>query len=199
MAIPDRRAAAALLATFNPPDWHVRHVSGVAEVAAFLAARMAGRGISVDRGLVEAAALLHDLDRLLPDDDPLQALGHGEAGGRWLLQHGHGELARAVAAHSVTRLTDEDRYHRWAAGATREERIVAYADKRCGQQLEPMASRFAEWGRRYPDFAPGLAVARPRANRLEREVCDAAGVRPDEIRRLRWVADAWPPRTEQVA
>ncbi|MFI5255319.1 MAG: HD domain-containing protein, partial [Candidatus Limnocylindrales bacterium] len=131
---------------------------------------MASRGIAVDRGLVEAAALLHDIDRLLPADDPLLALGHGEAGGRWLLQHGQGELARAVAAHPVSRLTDEDRYHRWAAGATREERIVAYADKRCGQQLEPMASRFAGWVRRYPEYAPGLAVARPRANRLEREV-----------------------------
>jgi hypothetical protein len=32
-----------------------------------------------DRGLVEAAGLLHDVDRLLPTDDPAHGLRHGDA------------------------------------------------------------------------------------------------------------------------
>ena len=45
-------------------------------------------------------------------------------------ERGHPELARSVADHPVTRLVDGDGYRRWAAFAPREERIVAYADKR---------------------------------------------------------------------
>jgi hypothetical protein len=128
-----------------------------------------------------------------------------------------------VANHPVTRLADEARYRRWSAFASREERIVAYADKRCGQQLGPMAVRFASWERRYPPADgplpapppdaqgqdPGedtrdegrrrraawdratLARVQQRAERLEADVCRAAGIRPDQVRRLRWTADAF--------
>ena len=120
----------------------------------------------------------------------MQELGHGEAGARWLTQIGHGELSRAVAAHPVTRLLDADRYGRWNGVATREERIVAYADKRAGQHLEPMKERFADWERRYPRYGESLRRGRARADRLEREVCETAGVSPLSVRRLRWVTAA---------
>ena len=54
----------------------------VAEVASFLAYRAAQAGLAVDRRLVETAALLHDIDKALPADHPLRALGHGRAGRR---------------------------------------------------------------------------------------------------------------------
>jgi hypothetical protein len=171
----------------------------VAEVAGWLAARIARNGIPVDRALVESAALLHDVDKAIPPDDPARAHPHGDAGADWLIRHGHAELARAVANHPVTRLADEERYRRWSAFATREERIVAYADKRAGQRLGPMADRFAEWHRRYPALEDGgtswdrATIARvwARAERLEQDVCRAAEVRPDEVDRLRWTADAF--------
>ena len=190
MAIPTRVGAAEILLSFDPPAWHVDHVSAVAEIAAYLAERTAARGVGVDRALVEAAGLLHDIDKLFPPDHPLLELGHGEAAARWLTQQGYGELARAVAAHPVTRLLDADRYGRWNGVATREERIVAYADKRAGQHVEPMKVRFAGWEERYPKHVESLRRGRARAERLEREVCETAGVSPLSIRRLRWVAAA---------
>ena len=150
MTVPARADAASLLLSLDPPPWFLRHARAVAEVAAFLAARIADRGTTVDRRLVETAALLHDVDKLLAADDPAHGLPHGEGSAAWLTRHGHPELARAVAGHPVTRLLDGERYRRWAGFATREERIVAYADKRAGQRLEPMAARFASWQRRYP-------------------------------------------------
>lgn len=144
----------------------------------------------MDRRLVEAAALLHDVDKLLPRDDPLLSLGHGEAGARWLVARGHPELSRAVANHPVTRLSDETHYRRWASFATREERIVAYSDKRAAQHLEPMATRFARWQDRHPEYGDRLLLARRRAERLERDVCAAAGIRPDQVARLHWVRSA---------
>jgi hypothetical protein len=189
MPVLSRADAAALLLSLDPPAWHLRHARAVAEVAGWLAARCAERGEGVDRGLVEAAALLHDLDKVLPTDDPARALPHGEGSAAWLAARGHGALGGPIVAHPVTRLVeagpDADT---WLATAPLEELIVAYADKRAGQRLEPMTARFAHWHRRYPDgWGDGRdARARRRAAALERAVCTRAGVTPAAVRRLRW-------------
>jgi len=205
MTVPGRVEALRLLLSLDPPSWHLRHSRGVAETAAWLAARIAANGIPVDRALVESAALLHDVDKLLPPNDPDRALPHGDGSAAWLTRRGYGELARSVANHPVTRLVNEARYRRWSAFATREERIVAYADKRCGQRLEPMVARFADWERQHPPVdataeagsGPNdpwtretLARIRTRAWRLEADVCRAAGVDPSEVRRLSWTGAA---------
>ena len=64
---------------------------------------------------------------------------------------------------------------------------MAYADKRAAQRLGPMDARFASWDRRHPtkwSVAERRAV-RARADRLEADVCRAAGVAPEDVRRLR--------------
>jgi HD superfamily phosphodiesterase len=192
--------AASLLLSLDPPAWFVRHARAVAEVAAWLAARLESRRVAVDRRVVEAAALLHDADKALPADDPARGLPHGEGSAAWLTRVGHGELARPVACHPVTRLLDGAAFRRWAADASREERIVAYADKRAGQRLESMDARFASWRRRYAaPAADGREAARDDdawrsvrtlADRLEADVCRAAGIAPWEVRRLAWTGDA---------
>lgn len=192
MSVPDRRAAAALLLELDPPPWALRHARAVAEIAGWLAARIDESGTPVDRRLVEAAALLHDTDKLLPAGHPARALLHGDGSAAWLTARGYPELARAVAGHSVTSLADERRYRTWVAFASPEERIVAYADKRAGQRRESMDARFAEWSRRHgprPDDETTRRV-RARADRLEADVCRAAGTRPDDVRRLRWTGPA---------
>jgi hypothetical protein len=92
----------------------------------------------------------------------------------------------------VSRFADGEAYRRWASFASREERIVAYADKRAGQRLESMEARFASWARRYPDtWDPSTWHAvRARAARLEADVCRAADVAPDGVRRLAWTRQA---------
>lgn len=198
MAIPGRVDAAALLLSLDPPDWHLRHSRAVAEIAAWLAARIEGRGRALDRRLVEAAALLHDVDKLtaLRADPAIARLPHGEGSAAWLAARGHPELGPIVAGHPVVRLADPA----WAGGArpgaSLEERVVAYADKRAGQRLESMAERFASWRRRYPpgsraDDGAGwddatLERVHRAAMALEADVCATAGIAPDAVRRLPW-------------
>src|SRR5215216_560585 len=100
------------------------HCTAVAEVAVFLARRMARRGTVVDRDLVAAAALLHDLDKALPDAHPLKALGHGAAGAAWLTERGYAGLAPAVAMHPVMRIGEAETYEAWADAAGLEGRVV---------------------------------------------------------------------------
>lgn len=167
MSIPGRVEAVALLLSLDPPAWHLRHSRAVAEVAAWLAARAADRGLAVDRALVESGALLHDADKALPGDHPLRALPHGEGSARWLAAHGCPELAPVVIGHPVSRLADEAWWRRWEAEAALEARLVAYADKRAGQRLESMDARFASWRRRYPP-------SRGNGSRDEAEAADGA-------------------------
>lgn len=196
MTVPGRVEAANLLLSLDPPPWFVRHSRAVAEVAAWLAGEISARGVAVDRALVESAALLHDVDKVLPESHPARGLPHGEGSAAWLTSAGHPELARAVASHPVTRLLDADAFRRWAGFASREERIVAYADKRAGQRLESLDARFASWRRRYPPDPRGvwrdadMAAVQRRAARLEADVCRAAGIEPTQVRRLRWTGRA---------
>ena len=198
MSIPSRVEAATLLLSINPSPRALRHARAVAEVAGWLAYRINARGIPVNRPAVEAAALLHDVDKVLrkrlPRDHPIRALPHGDGSAAWLTEHGHPELARLVANHSASRLVDEERYRTWSAFASREERIVAYADKRAAQRLAPMATRFADWDRRYGADrgwgGPERVRAWQRAERLEADVCRAAGVEPADVHRLSWTGPA---------
>ena len=196
MSVPGRVGAAALLLSLQPPAWHLRHVRAVAEVAAWLAFRAVAAGRPVDRALVEAAALLHDVDKVLPADDPIRALRHGAGSAAWLMARGHPELAAAVTGHPVTRLAAPDA-DAWLDRASNEEILVAYADKRAGQHLLPMAGRFADWTRRYPEgvnwhgwSGAEAAVVRRRAERIETAACALAGVAPRAVRRLPWTGRA---------
>lgn len=197
MSVPGRVDAATLLLSLQPPAWHLRHVRAVAEVAAWLAFRAVAAGRPVNRAVVEAAALLHDVDKVLPADDPIRALRHGAGTAAWLTARGHAELAAAAAGHPVTRLAAADA-DAWLDRASAEELLVAYADKRAGQRLVSMAGRFADWKRRYPESAGwhGWSGAQAadvlrRAERVETMACSLAGVPPDAVRRLPWTGRAF--------
>jgi HD superfamily phosphodiesterase len=150
---------------------------------------MIRRGVAVDATAVETAALLHDVDKMLPDDDPLKALGHGAAGAEWLRQRDHAELAPAVASHPVMAMGTAASYESWADTAGLAGQIVTYADKRARQELITLDDRFARWHERYPD-SPDLDTAHERARRLEREMCEMAGIRPEGVRPSPWVSEA---------
>lgn len=200
MSVPGRVDAVALLLPLDPPAWFLRHSRAVAEIAAWLARRAATRGLAVDRGVVEAAALLHDVDKLAAvraEDRRLASMPHGDGSALWLSERGHPELAAAVAAHPVVRLADDEWWRHWSSSASPEERIVAYADKRAGQRLEAMSDRFASWRRRYPPEERAeawteetLETIRARAGLLEDDVCRWADAAPAEVARLAWTAPA---------
>jgi putative nucleotidyltransferase with HDIG domain len=189
MSIPSHVEAAAILRGLQPSERLLTHSAAVAEVCAFLCAGLSGRGVVIDTALAEAAALLHDIDKALPADDPLRSMGHGAAGAEWMRRNGHPELAEAIAHHPVTTLADPRGYAAWAGEAGLEGRVVAYADKRATQDLVTLDQRFERWYRRYPD-SPLLRVTHERARTLEKEVCGAAGIEPADVRRLAWVDDA---------
>ena len=187
MAVPTREAAARILVELKAPAWLRTHSAAVAEVAAFLAARVRERGRDVPADLPETAALLHDVDKAPPLRALRAALGHGTAGASWLAGRGYAELGPAISSHPATRLADEGEFNRWLREASPTELIVSYADKRAMKDVVTLTRRFAKWETNHPERAATIARGRVLADRLEEEVCAAAGITPAEVTRLPWV------------
>ena len=151
---------------------------------------------------MEAAALLHDVDKLDAVKPETAGMAHGDGSADWLARRGYAELGPAIVGHPVTRLADGDWFARWIDSASPEALIVSYSDKRAGQRLESMADRFASWERRYPPArraehtrgtwtAETLQEVRERAGEIERRTCALAGVTAEDVARLAWTSPAF--------
>jgi hypothetical protein len=150
---------------------------------------------------VEAAALLHDVDKLQRVKPQVDGLAHGEGSAEWLARQGYPELGPAIIGHPVTLLADAAWFAHWIASASPEALIVSYADKRAGQRLESMTERFASWERHYPPAeraerargiwdAEMLENVRHRADEIEHRACKLASVAPGDVCRLVWTRRA---------
>ena len=185
MAIPDRATARRLLADAELPDGIVVHSEGVARVAVAAAGLVAEAQIPVDGALVEAAALLHDIDKV-----EIRRSGgeHGIVGARRLQAMGYAELAMPVASHSITSLLDDDRFPiGWPSV------IVAVADRHVAQEFVTIDERLDDMKQRHPEYAVPIEAARRPAHALEEQVAEAIGVSVDDlVDRLRaaWAAGA---------
>lgn len=181
MAIPDRESVRRLLDEAELPNGIRVHSDGVARVAVAAAGLVAEAGIPIDGWLVEAAALLHDIDK--PE---IRRSGgeHGIVGARRLEEAGHEELAMPVASHPVTALLDEDRYPLgWPSV------IVAVADRHVAQSFLTVDERLDDMKLRHPEHAASIEAARRPSHALESELADATGLPVDElVERLR---EAW--------
>ena len=178
MALPDRETVQRLLDEAQLPDGIRVHSEGVARVAVAAAGLVAESGIPVDGWLVEAAALLHDIDK----PEVRRSGGeHGVVGARRLEGAGHEELAMPVASHSVTALLDEDRYPLgWPSV------IVAVADRHVAQSFLTVDERLDDMKLRHPEYAASIEAARRPSHALESELADATGLAVDDlVERLR--------------
>jgi hypothetical protein len=104
-------------------------------------------------------------------------------------EQGYRQLASAVGAHPLERLSEAGDYATWSSSLGLAERIVAYADKRVGQRLMTVDDRLDDMARRYPEHAASIETARPVARDLEIDVCRACRIDPAEVARDAWAAD----------
>lgn len=185
MAVPDRDTARRLLDEAGLPDGIRIHSEGVARVAAAMAGLAAEARIPVDGALVEAAALLHDIDKVEIRESGGE---HGIVGARRLEELGYPELAMPVASHPIGCLLDDDRFPiGWPSV------IVAVADRHVAQEFLAIDERLDDMKARYPEYAGQIDAARAAAHALEAQVAEAVDLSVDElVARLRtaWEAGA---------
>jgi putative nucleotidyltransferase with HDIG domain len=185
VAVPDRDTARQLLVAAGLPDGVVVHSEGVARVAVAAAGLVAEASIPVDGSLVEAAALLHDIDKA-----EIRRTGgeHGIAGARRLEALGYAELAMPVASHPLNALLDDDRHPiGWPSV------LVAVADRHVAQSFVTVDERLDDMKVRHPEHADAIETARRPAHALTEQLAEATGLSVDAlVERLRaaWEAGA---------
>ena len=162
-----------MLADAGLPDGIVVHSEGVARVAVAAAGLVAEASIPVDGALVEAAALLHDIDKV-----ELRRSGgeHGIVGARRLEAAGYPELAMPVASHPLHALLDDDRFPKgWPSV------IVAVADRHVGQEFLTVDERLDDMKVRHPEHMATIDAARRPAHALEAQVAEAVDLSVDDL------------------
>ncbi len=115
--IPSREQCLELLHKNGTPPNVIEHCKAVSAFAVLVAEKLQRKNIDINIGLVEAAALLHDIEKLKPN--------HVKAGHDLLSSKGFKEVAAVVKKHGLENLEDRS-YH----PKTTEEKIVFYSDKR---------------------------------------------------------------------
>ena len=144
----------ALLHAAGTPAQVIAHCHAVAEEALRLADRLPADEAAPDRGLLYAAALLHDVARTEPD--------HAETGAAWVRALGYPEVAGVIARH-----------HDFGGDSLDEAALLFLADKYVrGTERVSLEERFAASAERCADEEARAAHERrfQAAKRLEKQI-----------------------------
>ncbi len=153
--IPSKSECLAILAKNKTPSNVIGHCKAVCKVAEEVADRLIGKGIKVNKELVIAAALLHDIERHKKD--------HISKGARLLKEMGFPEIAKVIKKHSLHQIEENE-----VQPKTIEEKIVFYADKKAkGSKIVSLKERFEDLKKRYKmDFIKEIEFTK----KIEREL-----------------------------
>ena len=135
--IPSKLECLSILAKNKTPSNVIEHCKAVCTVAEEIADRLISKGINLNKKLVIAASLLHDIEREKKD--------HIEEGAKLINSLGFPEVSEVIKKHSLYKIEDPQRQPK-----TYEEKIVFYADKRVkGSKIVSLEERFADLKKRY--------------------------------------------------
>ncbi|MBU4300580.1 MAG: HD domain-containing protein [Nanoarchaeota archaeon] len=172
--VPTYSECMALLSKYGMPKNIVAHCATVSKIAVFIAERINARGGTVNVSLVCAAALLHDIDKIIEIKN--KSGKHGSMAREILEKEGYPEVAKIAENHVLHKIIKE------GASFSIEEKIVFYADKRVKHdKIVSLSERFEYLRERYPHHLENVNRAEPLTKNLEKELMDAAGIRADEI------------------
>lgn len=159
--IPSREQCLEILHMNGTPPNVIEHCKAVSTFAVLIAGKLQKKNVDVNIRLVEAAALLHDIEKLKPE--------HVKAGHDLLLSKGFREVAVVVKKHGLENFED-DSYH----PKTSEEKIVFYADKRVRDTtVVSLDERFDYIKKKY-NFL-GIKKEQEYARNIERELWNMTG------------------------
>lgn len=135
--IPTREECLQILINNKTPLNVIGHCKAACKAAEEVADNLIGKGIKLNKELVVAAALLHDIER--------NKNNHINKGVRLLKRMGFPEIAKVIKKHSLYQVEEND-----VQPKTIEEKIVFYADKRAkGSKIVSLEERFKDLKKRY--------------------------------------------------
>jgi len=165
--IPTTEQCIQLLDEFNVPENIREHSFAVNNVSMLIAKELEKAGIDVDLDLINAASILHDLDKI----ETLKEIEkHGKLTFKWLFEKGYAEVGEIIKIH-----TFPGREVSW------ESKVVSYADKRCSKDnVVSIEERYQHIKKVYPQYYKD--IHKELAFKLEKEIFDRLDINPEDIR-----------------
>lgn len=137
MNIPSMEECLEILEKNETPSNVIEHCKAVCKIAEEIIDKILKRGINVNKELVIAGALLHDIER--------EKENHVIVGANLLKKLDFPEVGEVAKKHSLYNIENED-----VQPKTIEEKIVFYADKRImGTKVVSLKERFEDIKKRY--------------------------------------------------
>lgn len=175
--IPSELQCKELWEKYNLPEKKRVHVTWVTKVALFLATSLEAShpDIHINMPLLEASALLHDIDKAV---ERLPGEKHPDTGVRILRDEGMEEVAEVVKRHSLHAILDPT-----IIPTSWEERLLYLADKMVKQEVLTVDKRFALWRAEAlpPDAMRMLDACYPKVKEWERELLGLIHLAPDDV------------------
>ncbi len=171
--IPTEDQCKQLWDKYHLPEAKRLHVSLVARVALFFATKF-----QVNISLLQAAALLHDIDKAIPR---FPGEVHPDTAVRILREEGMGEVADIVKTHSLHAMLDPA-----IAPKSWEEKLLYLADKMVKYDIITVDERFKLWRDEQlsADAKAVLDKSYPLVKKLEKEVMGLIGLNPEDIAKV---------------
>ncbi|MBS3114213.1 HD domain-containing protein [Candidatus Woesearchaeota archaeon] len=138
MIIPTKSECLKILKDNKVPDNIVAHLKAVCDFSMEVVDFLEKKGINVNKDLVVAGALLHDIKKINSEDHVIEGYG-------LVKSLGYPEVANLIKKHGLYHLEEEE-----FTPKTWEEKIVFYADKRVkGSKIVNVDERFEYIKQRY--------------------------------------------------
>ncbi|MBD3249126.1 HD domain-containing protein [Candidatus Woesearchaeota archaeon] len=141
--VPSTEECKRLWDEFDMPENIRQHSLNVNKAAMQIAEKLKKAGEDIDLGLVNAASLLHDLDKFRTLDD---VHNHGHMAESWLKERGYNKVGEVIRKHIVPEIMKDSK-------AGWEDKVVNYADKRVlNEKIVSLEKRFEYLRKRYRKF-----------------------------------------------
>jgi len=177
--IPDEKTIQGIWDKYSFPFQKQIHAEMVANVALQIARKCKehGAAVQIDEHLLEASALLHDIDKNI---EKLPGEIHPDAGVRILKKEGMDEIAEVIRTHPLHMILRED-----TAPKTIEQKILFLADKMTKFKFIGVDKRFELWEKEDCQEAKEvLKRSYPKVIALRDEVFKYAGITEEELAKL---------------
>jgi uncharacterized protein len=178
--VPTREECLRLLDQYQVPEHVLRHSLIVCTVALTLCRELNRSGEALDRDMVQAAALLHDIAKM---ESLRTGQRHAQIGAQWLSRLGFEEVGEIVRQHVV--LDDGHPPDRIT-----EAHLVHYADKRVRHtEIVSLAERFIDLRERYGktlQHRGWLEKLEQQNLCLEAMIFSRIPITPESLNRLQW-------------
>jgi len=178
MQIPSKKQCVQLIRKMKMLDHIVDHSFQVCRVATFLVEHLKSRQVCLNRNLIQAAALLHDITKTRSFKTQEN---HALTGGQFLSAEGYPEVGLIVGQH--VRL---DEY--FASDVPTEAEIINYADKRVlHDKVVSLKERMDYIMEKYvkgPEYRRQHLWLRKKSEELEAKLFSFVRFTPEDLNRL---------------